>query len=585
MKSPRVTRRTIYAGGLLLAGCKTAASAYFGKTEPPSEQRLIYIVGGEPAALDPTTGSWGWDAYIVPAMFEGLTNYHPAGGPPLAALATHYEVNGDHTKFTFYLRGHDRPRGMKLANTDTLPEDFSRGRRAPDDRIPARWSDGRIITAEDFVYSWRRTVAGNPVGSYYLVHVRNAREISAGKAEPRSLGIRSLNDFTLEVDLRAHAPFFLELTSHRFFAAVPRHVIEPARAAGNEADWTKPGRIVTNGAFTLQEHKPNDRIVLVKNPAYYESGLVSLSSITFLPVIDGNTSANLYKVGDAHSMEGFRLPPLLATAIQTKKDVVSGPAFFHIHPEFNTKRPPFDNVLLRYALNMAADKDQIARLFGAARSAARSWVPPVRGYEGPKNLMITAGAKTYNVLAHDPAGARELLAEAGFPNGIDSRGRRLTLEYLFPPLPHSLPIAEILQQQWRRNLNITIKLVRLDFQTWNDRIAMRNFDLIESGGGGDYLDPSFYLNLFETGGVASGTWSDQRYDAMLRQANATPDPALRMRRLAECEALLLRAMPVMPMLYYGFNYLQKPYVHGLASNPLDNHPFKYAWIDTKWRPL
>src|SRR5215831_17113547 len=103
------------------------------------------------------------------------------------------------------------------------------------------------------------------------------------------------------------------------------------------------------------------------------------------------------------------------------------------------------------------------------------------------------------------------------------------------------------------------------------------------GGNGDYLDPSNYLELFQTGGAASGSWSDPRYDAMLVQANATSDPALRMSRLAECEALLLRAMPVMPMLYYGFTYLQKPYVHGLASNPLDNHLFKYAWIDTTWR--
>ena len=172
----------------------------------------------------------------------------------------------------------------------------------------------------------------------------------------------------------------------------------------------------------------------------------------------------------------------------------------------------------------------------------------------------------------------------GSPNGADRRGRQLVLEYLFPQLPHSQAIAEILQQQWRRNLGIAVKLVRQDFKTWNDKVITRDFDLTESGGGGDYLDPNFFLELFQTGAIASGSWSDPGYDTMLAEANATADPALRMRRLAACETHLLRAMPIMPLLFYGFAYLQKPYVHGLDANPLDNHPFKYAWIDTNWRP-
>ena len=156
----------------------------------------------------------------------------------MAALATHYEVNGDRTQFTFYLRGHTRPHGMKFPNTETLRmeyeagllrEDFSRGYRTPSDRIPARWSDGTTITAEDFIYSWRRVVdpaTATPLGGFYLHCIKNGRDINAGKLDPKFLGIRALDDFALQVDLRLPGPFFLELTSHRIFAPVPRRAAD-----------------------------------------------------------------------------------------------------------------------------------------------------------------------------------------------------------------------------------------------------------------------------------------------------------------------------------------------------------------------
>src|SRR5207245_2555325 len=156
----------------------------------------------------------------------------------------------------------------------------------------------------------------------------------------------------------------------------------------------------------------------------------------------------------------------------------------------------FDNVLVRYALNMATDKEQIARFFGTGSTAARTYVPPVQGYKGPKNVMLAMGARTYDVLAYDPAGARELLDQAGFPNGVDRYGRMLTLEYVFPQLPQSEAIAEIVQQQWRGNLNIAVRLVRQDFQAWIERFETGDFGLIEFSGGGDYLDANWFLELF-----------------------------------------------------------------------------------------
>jgi len=233
---------------------------------------------------------------------------------------------------------------------------------------------------------------------------------------------------------------------------------------------------------------------------------------------------------------------------------------------------------------MAIDKKQIAAVFGAGRAPARSFVPPLRGYEPPKRVMVTVDDTTHDILSYNPAGARDLLARANFPNGVRRDGRKLSLEYLFPQSTYSQPIAEILQKQWRTNLNIDLRLTKQDLQGCFQRIVNADFELAEIGGTGDYLDPNAWLELFVTGGPASAFWSEPNYDAMLAHANAAADVAARMVRLAECEAYLLKAMPVLPLLLYGFVYLQKPFVHGLGANPLDAHPFKYAWIDMNWRP-
>jgi oligopeptide transport system substrate-binding protein len=593
----QISRRTLLTGGpFTLAACRTAQGAYFGKTDPPSSQRLIYLIGSEPGSLDPgkTTGGYEW--VVVPSLFEGLTIEHPATAKPIAALATHYEVNANFTRYTFYLRGHPRPRGMKLGNTDTLrleyqsgflKQDFSRGRSAPPDSLPARWSDGRIITASDFVYSWQRVVdpeTATPQYGYFLFDVENAEQISAGKMPLRSLGVRSLDEFTFQIDLRVPTPYFLQLTSRCILAAAPQHAIEAARARGMEASWLEPQHVITSGAFVLRDHRPYDRIVVTKNPRYYEFGLVALDEITFLPVSDATTSLNLYKTGSAHAMTGDRLPPWLSPTVQQKRDAYAAPALFHMHPFFNCIKPPFNNVLARYALNMATDKLEIARMFGRGRAPARTFVPPFDGYEPPASIIVQIGGRTYDVLSYDPAGARELLAQAGYQNGVGRDGRALSFTYRFPNLPHSQPMAEVLQKQWSRNLCIAVNLVKQELTPYIYTLLSGEFEVAEDGCGNDYRDPNAFLGLFVTGAPLGFTWSDAAYDGALNEANSTPDPAGRMLKLRRCEAYLLHHMPIVPLLFYGYAGFQKPYVRGLATNLLDTHPFKYTWIDTNWRP-
>jgi ABC-type oligopeptide transport system substrate-binding subunit len=507
-------------------------------------------------------------------------------------------VNADNTQFTFYLRGHSAPRGIALPNTDTLrkayetgeiDEDFARGHSAPPDDIPARWSDGRVITAHDFVYSWRRVVDPATAADYasLLYYIKNAEEINSGKARPEDLAVRALDDFTFQVDMRAPTAFFVNMQSHHVFYPVPRQAIEAAIARGVESSWTQPQHIVVSGAFTMKEWRPYDKILLVKNPNYYEADLVALQQITVLPINDNTTSVNIYKAGDTDAMSANAIPqPFIPVLKRDKRDFYITPSLGSYFYLINTKKPPFDNVILRYALNMATDKAAITEFLAAGQTPALNLVPPIEGYDTPASLNLTTAGKSYDVLSYDPENARELLARAGYPGGIGRDGHRLTVEIMFNTLESHRQIAEIVQQQWRKNLNINVELVNQEWKVYLETLDNLHYNGVARRGWiGDYVDPNTFLDLFVTGSVNNGSgWTDPKYDAMLKEANSTVDPADRMSKLGECEQYLLRHMPFVPIYIYSWFYLRKPYVRGVAPTLLDQHPFKYMWIDTEWTP-
>jgi ABC-type oligopeptide transport system substrate-binding subunit len=638
--SCRAVLSVMLAGVILLTGCSSSGD-YFGKTSPPDQQRLVYLNAAEPETLDPAKSTGVPESHIQDALFDGLTKYHPKTSEPVAALATHFETNSDNTQFTFYLRGHPSPRGTRLPNSETLradyeagelDEDFSRGHASPPDNIPARWSDGRIITAHDFVYSWRRVVDPATAADYasLLYYVKNAEQINSGKARlreqatgrfrldpetgeeiiatekeikedpnlsrlaaqsevvkftPEDLAARSLDDFTFQVDMRAPTAFFVNMQSHHIFYPVPRQAIEAASASGQESLWTQPRYIVTSGAFLLKEWRPYDKIVAVKNPQYYDAKLVALEEITFLPINDNTTNVNIYKAGAADAMSGNAIPqPFIEVLKRGKKD-------FHITPSLgsyfyliNTRKPPFDNPVVRYALNMATDKRAITEFLAAGQIPGISLVPPMDNFNQTRSLEVTIDGKSYDVLGYDPAAARELLAKAGFADGVGRNGQRLKVEILFNTLEAHKQIAEIVQQQWRANLGLDVTLVNQEWKVYLETLDNLHYGGVARRGWiGDYVDPNTFLDLFVTGSVNNGSgWTDPRYDSMLKEANATTDPLLRMKKLQQSEAYLLKAMPFVPIYTYTWFYLRKPYVRGVAPNLLDQHPFKYVWIDKEW---
>ena len=554
-----ISRRSwLSAAPLALAGCGRQEQ-YFGNATPPSGQTLIYEIGAEPGGLDPATALGGSESYVWPALFEGPVSADPVTLEPRAGLATHYEFDASLTELTFYLRGHRNPRGKRLPGGT-----ISAG---------ARWSDGWPVTADDFVFAWRRVVdpALGAENGASLYSVANGRDISEGKARPETLGISAADELTVRVTLQAPAAHFLRVATTQALAAAPRHTIQ---AFGSS--WTTPRRMASSGPFFLHEWKPYERIVLRRNPQYYDAARVRLQEIVFLPVTDGATSVNLYRTGGAYAMHGRAVPPLWIPALRGRRDFHSTPAYRNMFYAFNTTRPPFDNVLVRYAFQMATDKHEIIRFLDAKQTAARTLIPPFGGYTGVETLPVQAGGRTWDVLSHDVKATRGLMRLAG--------AERLEFDLTYPARTRSKEMAEIIQRQWLTNLGAHVILVTMDWNVWGQTIHSGKYrGVIEGGFNGDYADPGGFLDGFNGRDDGSG-WVDPEFRRLADRANAESEPSARMQKVAQCEAHLLRAMPLLPLFFDTNSYLQKPYVAGMTPNVLDIPEFREIWIDTGWRP-
>jgi ABC-type oligopeptide transport system substrate-binding subunit len=285
---------------------------------------------------------------------------------------------------------------------------------------------------------------------------------------------------------------------------------------------------------------------------------------------------NLYKAGIGAVMRPW-IPTIMPT-LRRKKDFWPQSNYASEFWAINTKTPPLHDVRVRYALNMATDKRPIADLAAAGSVPARGLVPPAAGYSAPRTLPVSIEGITCDVLSFNPRAARELLSKAGPP-------RPLRLEYFTTTMPDSALWGQVLKEQWKEHLGIELVIVPVELPVWAQSVYAGNFPHVaEWGSAAEYVDPVWFLDLFSSPGGYGTGWSDGSYHQKLSEARATLDTSLRLTRLAECERLLLQAMPVLPLCHDVQPKLRKPFVKGLGSNLLNRDQLKYAWIDAGWRP-
>lgn len=533
----------LLAGGCAPARAPDARAAstvprYFGSTTPPAENVFRFNNGAEPETVDPALAVGQPDGRVCRILFEGLAVPDPVTLAPLPGQAERWELSRDGLTYTFHLRP-----GLT-------------------------WSDGRPLTARDFVWSWLRVLRPETASRYaaLLYPIANAEAFNRGTLRDESrVGVRAADDTTFIVTLDHPVAFFPYLTEFYTYLPVPRQAIE---AYGPR--WTLPQNIVTNGPFRLAAWRQGDRFEFARSPRYWDAAHVGLDRVIAYPIEDLNTSVNLYKAGVIDWTTSGFIPSQFLPYLRGYSDFQHAPYDGIWYFSINVTRKPLDNIWVRRALNYATDREAIARdVLHGTRFAWGNFTP--MGYPG---YMAPPGIR------FDAAKARDCLARAGYPGG---RGFP-KISILTNTSEDSRRIMEALQEMWKRTLNIDVELVNEEWGSYLQSCTTLHYDIAKRSWIGDYLDPSTFLGTMVTGdGNNRSGWGDPRYDALLRAAGVEVDPAKRMRMLSEAEGILLDAAPLIPIYHMTVNDLVKPWVRGITPNALDTHPLKFVWIDRGWR--
>ena len=532
-------RTAVFAAAALLAasGCarRETPAAAAART-----QTLLLGNGAEPEDLDPQIVTIYTDQNILLALFEGLTAVDEKTSQPVPAAAQSWESSEDGLTWTFHLR-----EGL-------------------------RWSNGEALTADDFVQSWRRMLSPALASQYaYLLYpVRNAEAFNRGDlADPGALGFSAPDPATVRIVLARPTPYLPVLVAlPPWYPINPRVLGKFGAMASRGTRWTRPGNLVGNGPFTLSEWVPNARIVVAKNPAYWNAGVVTLQRIVFFPTESPDTEERDFRAGQLHVTYSLPVSKIGAYRREAPDRLRVDPFLQTFFLRFNVKRAPFDDPLVRRALSLAIDRDLIAeRVLSGAYPAAHSLTPPDCG-------DYTSRVQVYV----DAAEARRLLAESGHPRG---RG--------FPPFEVQVrndevqpQVMEAIQAMWAKELGIHATLATLEQKTWIQNQQTLSYTVATSGWAGDFLDPVTFLGLFVTGGGNNWTgWGDGAYDRMIEEASRATDPRARLELFQRAEGYLLEHGPVAPLYYGAHSYLIAPNVRGWTPALLGYHRYAFVRLD------
>jgi oligopeptide transport system substrate-binding protein len=503
-------------------------------------QTLLIGNLAEPASLDPHLVTALTEGNILNALLEGLTVLDETTSEPLPGVAEKWDISDDGLIYTFHLR-------------------------------PAsKWSNGDRITAGDFVYSFNRILLPKFAAeySYMLWPIKNAEAFNTGRITNFSeVGITAIDDSTLRIVLERPTPYLPALAAHVTWMPVHRATIEKFGQADNRTSrWTRPENFVGNGAFTLTEWTPNARIVVSKNPNYWDAANNQLNRVIFFPIENSETEERNFRAGQLHIT--FDLPkakiPSYRAAIPSPLRI--DPLLHITYLNFNITKPPFNDPRVRRALALAIDRETIARtVLNGAWPAAHSFTPPsCAGYVPPAQP------------GHDFSAARRLLEEAGFPGGKN-----------FPAFAVQVlndanqpRIMEAVQEMWQRELGVKMTIEPSEQKIWLQTQRSMAHTAGTLGWYGDFADPVTFLALLTTGnGNNWSGWSNAEYDSLLKRAANTADPRARYQILQQAERLMQDACPVVPLFHKAANYLIHPAVKNWAPSPLGMHRYQLIRLE------
>tara|TARA_B100000530_G_scaffold148183_1_gene92932 strand:- start:135 stop:1751 length:1617 start_codon:yes stop_codon:yes gene_type:complete len=498
--------------------------------------------GSEPQGIDPHIVTGVPEHHILISLCEGLTIPNPNPNDMngyMAGTAESWTISDDGKEYIFNINKN------------------------------AKWSNGEPVTADDFVWSWKRILTAS-LGSQYpdmLYYLVGAYEYHNGLIDDfNQVGVKSVDKHTLKVNLKNPTPFFLGLLSH--YSTWPVHkdtVLKFGDIDDRNGEWTRPGNFVCNGPFQLKTWELNNKIVVEKNPHYYDASMVRLNEIHYYPVSNVMTEDRMFRAGQLHltsTLPSQKCPIYIEENPNLRIDPYMGTYFYRI----NTENEVLKDVRVRKALAYSIDRQLLVdKVTKCGQIPAYSFTPPgSNGYQPNTEIPF------------DPILAKSLLEEAGF----SEQNPFPKLEILFNTNEDHRKLALAVQQMWQINLGIEVELVNQDWKVYLNREMIGDFQISRAGWIGDYEDPNTFLDLMRPNRGNNKTgWENMEYDALVEKANTINNQAERYELLYQAEEILIENMPVIPLYTYVRAYQLSPDVKGFSPHILDHHHPKFIYLE------
>ncbi len=503
---------------------------------------LIVSVGPEPNTLDPTRVSTVDGGIYNLHVFEGLT-VRGTNKKAIAGAASNWSISPDNKSYTFNIRTN------------------------------AYWSDGKPLTAHDFVYAWRRVVdpiMGASASSHFEI-IKNAKAISDGNLPKEQLGVRAIDDKTLYIELENPATYIQELVAHNAFSPLREDIVE----ADPDGWATNPKTYIGNGAFVLADWEHDSKIVLEKSTNYWDSENIVPNRIRFDLISDHNTAIAGIRTG---AIEFYTsVPPNERNSLLEEgyvKDVDGIGLYYYV---INVRIEPLNDARVRKALSLAIDREYIVKTVMKGNQTAGTGFVPENIMDGDTEFR-EIGGEFFSPLSKDYETniieARKLMAEAGYPNGEGFP----VIEFKTNPGAHVI-VAETIQEMWKEALGISMSIVSEEWSVFSQTRFDGNFQIARHGGVGGYNHPMSFLAPLRTGNVNNeGRYSSVAYDNALEESlNAKMEEA-RKAALHKAEKIAYEDMPFIPLYYYSISVMQNPKLTGVVYDPFNKFRFHYAEV-------
>jgi oligopeptide transport system substrate-binding protein len=518
--------------------CALVLLALLGVVEPAAAERVLRRSGtDDPATLDPHRVAYPGEFNIISDLFTGLLTLD-AEARPIPGAAESWTVSKDGLSYEFKLRP-----GMK-------------------------WSDGKPLTAADFEWSFRRML--DPATAFpfaaRLYLIRNARAVNAGRRPIADLGVTALDAGRLRLDLEHPAPYLLEVLAS-YSSPAPRHLVEK-----RPGEWIRPGVMVSNGAFTLAEWVPNSHVRLKRNPAFYDARAVRLDAVVHVHTDGAANALRRFRAGELEVV--LVVPPdQLDWARQNlPRELRLSPGFGVEHIAFNTRRAPFNDARVRRAVSLAVDREALVTHVTRAGEIPAYGLVPLKASNYGRNARADFAALPQ---AERVKQARTLLAQAGY-----GPGKPLGFTLSYPSSDVQKRVAVVLASMLQA-AGIRVQINAVELKALLGEVGRGEFDAVRFQWLSGTTDPVSFLERLEStsGAENQSGYSNPRYDALIRQAEATADVGARAALLARAEAMALADQPVAPLYFYAGRRLVSQRVDGWVDNVRGVHLSR--WLDLR----